>query len=243
MENTLLVALSRQLAMTRQMSVIANNLANMNTAGYKAESALFEEFMMPVAREQSPDKTISFVQDFGLNRNLSGGRLETTDNPLDLAISGDGYFKVETQSGTQYTRDGHLQLDSQGRLVNSSGNPILTTSGSQLTFTTADGPISIASDGTISTDQGNRGKIGLVQFENPRLLQKTGNNLYQTEEPEQPVRNPAILQGALEMSNVQPIVEMTNMIEVLRSYSAAADMVEKADQLERRAIAALGKGE
>lgn len=241
MENALLISLSRQIAMTRQMSVIANNLANMNTNGFKSEGVLFEEYVMPGAQEQSPDKTLSFVLDYGLSRNMADGRLETTGSPFDLAISGPGHFKIETEAGIRYTRNGHFQLDNLGRLVTSSGGLVLTESGAPITFDETDGDIEIASDGTISTELGQRGKIAVVQFDNDRLMQKEGSDMLSTEQDELPVAKPNIAQGALESSNVQAIVEMTNMVEVLRSYTSAAKMVERTDELKRRAISTLGR--
>ncbi len=117
MDNAILIGLSRQSAMMRQMSVIANNLANMNTNGYKSESMIFDEFLMPVASEESPDKNLSFVQDLGQFRNVADGDMQTTGNPLDVAISGEGIFKIQTPQGMRYTRDGHFQLDGSGQLV------------------------------------------------------------------------------------------------------------------------------
>lgn len=241
MENVLLIGLSRQMAASRQMSIIANNLANMNTSGFKAESVLYQEYEMAVAAEETPDKTLSFVQDFGLVRNLTAGRAEVTDNPLDLAINGEGYFKVQSPDGVRYTRNGHFSLDPQGQLVMSNGFPVLTQGGAPLKFDESDTDISITKDGTVSTSQGEKGKLALVEFENPRLLKKDGNGLLETEEPETPVRDPKMVQGSLEKSNVQPIVEMTNMIDVLRSYTGAAKMNEKTDELRRRAISTLGR--
>jgi len=241
MENALLIGLSRQMAMERNMAIIANNLANMNTTGYKSESMLFDEYVMPVASEDSPDKSLSFVQDMGLNRNLADGKLDPTGNPFDVAISGDGYFRVQTDSGVRYTRNGHFSLDAEGRLVDVSGNPVLDDNGSVITFRPDEENITIARDGTISTDQGQRGKLGLVSFDNERLLTAAGGTLYTTDQTEVPVEKPHLVQGALEGSNVNAILQMTNMIDVTRSYASAQKLVDRADEMRREAITQLGQ--
>ena len=124
MENALLIGLSRQMVLGRSMDVVANNIANMNTTGFKADNALFEEYLMPVARENrfSPaDRMVSFVNDSGAWHNLSSGPLQNTGNPLDIAINGDGYLVVQTTAGERYTRNGALQINGQGQLATADG--------------------------------------------------------------------------------------------------------------------------
>src|SRR6056297_1805926 len=128
MDNTSYVALSRQLTLERQMSVVAGNIANMNTAGYKTEHLLFEEVL---ERAGKPGR-VAFVQDVGLIRDLGPGALETTGNPLDLAINGEGYFTVETENGARYTRGGHFSLNGEGAVVTSGGHPLLDAGGAPI---------------------------------------------------------------------------------------------------------------
>lgn len=241
MENALLIGMTRQMALRREMSIIANNLANINTNGFKAEQPLFEEYLSRNASEDSPDDTISFVQDFGMHRDLREGRMEVTDNPLDIAISGEGYFKVDTPEGTLFTRNGAFELDAQGRLVTGDGYPVLSAAGTGFTFGPEDGQILISGDGTISTNQGTQGRLSLVTFEDERKLQKAGGTLLTTDQPEIPVEEVSVLQGAVESSNVQPILEMTHMISVMQAYQSANKIVEKADELQRQAISTLAK--
>lgn len=226
--------------MMREMSTIANNLANMNTTAYKSQSMLFDEYLMPVASEDSPDKTLSFVQDYGQVRNLADGEMQMTGNPLDIAIAGEGMFKVQTPNGDQYTRNGHLQLDDTGQLVTSNGYPVLTTAGATLTFANDEKQITIARDGTVTTEAGERGKIALVTFPNLQDMKTTGDNLYTTTQTETPVTAPHMVQGSVEGSNVKSIVEMTNMIDVMRSYESAAKLVDAADNMRRQAISQIG---
>lgn len=239
MENSLLIGLSRQMTLRREMDVIANNLANMNTIGYKEETPVFEEFIMPTAKQDSADSTLSFVNDIGMYRNMADGGLTTTDNALDFALSGAGYFQVENEDGTFYTRNGHFQLNAQGQLSTPNGDLVLSDGGAPISFTADDGAIVVASDGTISTDNGQRGKLAVVTFENPREMRKIGNNLLQTGEEGQPAKATAVVQGALEASNVNAIEQMTSMIEVLRSYTSANKMIETAEDMKRKAISTI----
>lgn len=239
MENALLIGMTRQMALRREMSIIANNLANINTNGYKAEHPLFEQYLMPTASENSGAKDISFVQDVGMHRNLGPGRIDVTENPLDVAIAGEGYFKVQTPEGIRYTRNGAFELNANGNLVNSDGYPVLSTGGAPITFGAEETGIEIAGDGTISTSEGERGRLGLVKFEDERSLKNAGGTLYRTEQAELPVEEIKLMQGAVESSNVQPILEMTNMISVMQAYKSAHNIVEKNDELQRRAISTL----
>ena len=240
MENALLIGLSRQMAVTREMATIANNLANMNTTAYKSEAMLFEQYLMPDASEESTDKRITFVQDFGQHRNMRDGALQTTANPFDVAIIGEGFFRVQTETGVLYTRNGHFQLDAEGQLVTSTGAPVLSEGGSPIRFAQDETGITIARDGTISSDQGQRGRLAIVSFENPQDMRNVGNTMLDTDQAEIAPENIRLMQGALEGSNVQPIVEMTNMIEVSRSYASAQKLIDQADQMRRQAIQELG---
>src|SRR3954449_7266058 len=124
MENSLLVGLSRQMTLERQIDVIANNVANVNTTGFKADRSLFEEFLNSGAHEDNfigRDRRVSYVQDRGTFRDFSPGASELTKNPLDVAIDGGGFLAVQTPAGERYTRDGALQVNSQGQLVTAAG--------------------------------------------------------------------------------------------------------------------------
>lgn len=240
MENALLIALSRQMAMTREMATIANNLANMNTAGFKSEAMLFDQYVMKDASESSQAAKITFVQDFGQHRDLRDGTLQTTGNPFDVAISGDGFFRVQTENNVMYTRNGHFRLDDAGQLVTANGDPVLTDADAPMLFAQDETDITIARDGTVSSSLGLRGKLSIVTFENPQAMQNAGGTLLGTLQDEQPVERPHLVQGALEGSNVQPIIEMTNMIEVSRSYASAQKLIDQSDQMRRKAIQDLG---
>jgi flagellar basal-body rod protein FlgF len=244
-ENTLLVGLSRQTILERQLDVVANNVANVNTTGYKADSSLFEEYLMPGAHEDNfvgSDRRVSYVQDRATFRDVSQGALEQTKNPLDVAISGSAYLAVQTPGGERYTRDGGLQLNNQGQLVTVAGNPVLGSSG-PIVFQPTDHDINISPDGTITVMEGNartdsiRGKLRLVSFTDAQKLLKEGANLYSAGEGSaQPDLKSTIQQGFIEKSNVNAVAEMSRMIEVTRAYTQISTLLQQQSDLHKTAI-------
>lgn len=242
MENALLIGLSRQSALARQLEVIANNMANMRTPGYKGETMMFEEYLMPgaeISGLEGADAQISYVYDVGLARDFSTGNFERTDNELDLAIEGKGWLAVETPDGERYTRDGGLKISADGILVTGRGHPVLGDGGT-IQFSPEDHDIVIASDGTISAADGERGRLRVVAFENESGLAKEGDNLFSSNEMPAAARDIRVIQGMIERSNVQPVRETARMIEVTRAYASAAQLLEKMQDLRTDAIERLG---
>ena len=242
MENALLIGLSRQVALKRQMDVVANNMANMNTAGYKTGSMLFEGHIMPVAEMNEmtgQDKRLSFVLDSSVYRSFEEGGFKQTGNDLDVAISGEGWLVAQTPDGERYTRNGQLKLDAEGQLVTPSGYPILGDGG-PISFSSNDTGIEIATDGTISTSQGIKDRLRVVQFENNAALKKEGETMFSTSQSPEIVEDVRVLQGVIEQSNVKPINELTKMIETLRAYTSMAQTMSQAQELRRQAIEQLG---
>lgn len=241
MDNSLLVGLSQQLAAYRSMDVIANNLANISTPAFKRESVKFEEFVQQVqpSEGQSGPQSISFVKDTGIVRDMSEGQLETTGAPFDLAINGQGYFVVQTAAGERYTRNGHLSLNADGQLVTNSGDPVVGDGG-PITITNEDGTVHIAADGTVSGQNGQIGKLRVVDFANDRVLKKEGASLYSTGQSPTTAAGSQIAQGMLETSNVEPVIEISHMIDVMRAYQATATLTQSQEDLKRQAIDKLG---
>lgn len=238
MDNTQLVNLSYQLAAYRSMDVIANNLANVSTPGFKRESTKFEEYISNVrpAEGEHGRQAVSFVQDTGTIRDLSQGSVTTTGNQYDLAINGKGYFTVKSPDGvSHYTRDGHFSLDPSGRIVDSHGDA-LQGDGGDISVSTDDGDIHIGRDGVVTGLKGQLGKVKLVDFANDRALIKQGENLYTTTQTPNAVETPDIHQGMLEGSNVSPVVEISHMLDIMRSYQAAANLNQSQQQLMSNAI-------
>lgn len=243
MENTLLIGLSRQMALERQLNVVANNIANAQTAGYKGETLLFEQFLTPTAgagESTTGGSQLAFVIDADSFRRFGEGPMVSTGNPLDIAIKGDGWLVVETDAGERYTRNGHLRLDADGELVTSEGDRVLSGSG-PVSFGSDEIDITIASDGTISTNLGEKGKLRVVDFPGDAQLTKEGNNLFSADKPPRPATGYHIAQGAVEGSNVEPVTEIAKMIEVTRNYVTTARLLNDAADLKSRAINELGQ--
>ena len=237
MENTGYIALSRQMTLRREMDVIANNMANLNTPAYKGQSMLFVEYL---DTSDSGEK-MSFVQDVALVRNLTEGQLTSTGNPLDMAIAGDAYFEVETPLGPRYTRNGVFQLNAEGQIVTSTGEIVLGDGGNAIILPPSSSDITITRDGTVSTDQGPAGRLRLVRFEDEQTLVKQANGLYDAGgQAPLPAEDAEVLQGMVEGSNVQGIIELTKMIETVRHYASTGRMVNDEHERQRRAIQALG---
>ncbi|HEY4986350.1 MAG TPA: flagellar basal-body rod protein FlgF [Bradyrhizobium sp.] len=241
MDSTLLISLSHQMAATRSMDVIANNLANVSTNAYQREEPTFKEFMSysRPPEGQLGQQSMSFVTDTGTVRDLSEGSFQATGSRYDLAVHGNGYFKIGTAKGTVYTRDGHFSLDGDGNMVDSNGNK-LQGDGGPITVTPDDGDVHIADDGTVSGKNGQIGQIKLATFANPRLMQKIGNNYYSTTEQPTDAPDAKIVSGMLESSNVSPVVEISHMIEVMRAYQASTTLAQSHETLMRQAIQQLG---
>lgn len=239
-QNGMLVGLSRQIVLRRELDIVANNLANIGTTGFKATGFVFQEHLSRAGRSEAasaPDRRLSFVEDRGAFRDMQKGAFDMSGGPLDLALDGEGYFVVETPQGERYTRAGALKLDNAGRLVTNEGHPVLTAGG-PIAFTAQESEIAIAQDGTVSTSQGVRGRLRIAQFERPQDLKAEGATLFRTDEPPQdalPGRT-RIVQGALERSNVQPILETTRLIEITRAYQQLANMMQRTEELRRTAI-------
>ena len=243
MQNTLLVGLSRQVALARELDVVANNIANINTTGYKTDGSLFEEYLASPARADQSGARVSFVRDRGTWHDLSQGTTEKTGNPLDVAIDGDAFLVVQTPRGERYTRNGSLQINSTGQLVTSDGNPVLGEGG-PIAFQPTDKGISIGSDGTITVQEGNskvdsaRGTLKLVSFANAQNLQKdVGSSFTVTNgEQPQPAKSARLIQGSIEKSNVRGVVEMSRMIEITRTYSQVASILQQQHDLSQSAV-------
>jgi flagellar basal-body rod protein FlgF len=239
--NAQLIGLSRQIALQRQMDVVANNIANVNTTGFKAENLLFEEYVMPVARNQdfpTLDQPLSYVQDWATMHDLSGGAMVQTGNEYDVALNGDGFFAVQTPAGERWSKSGALQLDATGTLVNSNGHPVLGEGG-PIQFGAEETGLLIAADGSVSSSAGAKGRLRLVEFANAQELTREGQNLFAGGTPIA-ATNTRVMQGFIEKSNVSGVSEMAEMIRVTRAYESAATMAQKQDDMRRDAIRRLG---
>jgi flagellar basal-body rod protein FlgF len=222
MSNALSIALSAQTALRRQMEVVANNVANSSTPAFKGERMVFRQWLL----KDPGSAPLSFVHDWGTARDVRQGTLSRTGNRLDLALEGEGYFAIQTQEGVRYTRNGRLQLDANRQIVTASGHPILDDAGTPIAIPAGAVDISIAHDGTISTEAGVAGRVGVLRFEKESALLPASEGTYVTEAPALPAEATKVLQGMVEESNVQPIVEITRMMEVSNRYNSAKEMLD-----------------
>jgi flagellar basal-body rod protein FlgF len=243
MQNATLVGLSRQVALARELDVVANNVANLNTTGYKADGLMFEEYLSSAARADQTGGRVSFMRDRGSWRDMSQGPIERTGSPLDVAVDGNAFLVVQTPRGERYTRNGSMQINPTGQLVTGDGNPVLGDGG-PITLQPTDRQVSISRDGTISVRQGTskvdsvRGKLRLVSFDNPQQLQKDGSGTFNVTGGARPqdTTTSGLVQGAIEKSNVRGVVEMSRMIEITRSYTQIATLLQQQSDLGQSAI-------
>jgi flagellar basal-body rod protein FlgF len=242
MDNTLLITLSAQNALRRQMDVAANNMANMSTAGFKAEAVLFEPVVRRPASITERPKTVEFVRDYTIARDFRPGALQRTDNPLDFALTGDGYFTIQTTQGNAYTRDGQFQLDTQGRLITHDARFVLDDAGQAITLDLTQGEPLVGRDGTITQAGAPVARLGLVSFQRPGAMDKIGDNLWRpTNEQGTPSTDTQVIQGMTEGSNVVAITELTRIMEISRAFESANRLQKQTEDLRGRAIERLAK--
>jgi flagellar basal-body rod protein FlgF len=243
MDNSLYVGLSKQIVLQRQLDIIANNIANSDTAGFKVEALAVTEDPQAPAFTLGGPQPVKFVMPNGVIRNFGQGALRKTDSQFDVAIDGQGFFKVQTPAGERYTRDGRFRMDEAGRLTTQGGSPVLDDGGGEISLNPEKGQLTISPDGTLSQGTERIGKLGVVTFANLSTLEKVGDNLMQNTSNQQGVAAPdaKLRQGMLEGSNVNPIQEITRMIEVSRAYEQMAKMMDSQATLSTQAVQQLGK--
>jgi flagellar basal-body rod protein FlgF len=251
MENAALIGLSRQMTLARELEVVANNIANLNTIGYKADGAVFETFLSPTARHgafRGADARMSYVTDRATWHDFKQGPLLQTGNPLDVALEGDVFLVVQTPRGERYTRNGALQINATGQLVTNEGYIVQGDGGGAIQFQNTDNKISINDDGEIRVRQGAdtrsdsiRGKLRLVTFAQSGRLQKDSSSMFTApgDMPPATAQRPQrfrVMQGALEQSNVKPVLEMARMVDITRTYTTIAGLLQQHSDMRHNAI-------
>ncbi len=244
MQSPSLILLSNQQALQRSMDIVANNVANSSTTGFKREGIEFDTLLAKPAVGQ----TLNFVVDRATYRDTGTGPIQPTGNQLDLAIQGKGYFQVRSADGTtHYTRSGALRLDAQGNLVTQSGLTVLSDGGAAITLPDTTTDVNVSGDGFISAKIDNGvnlaqlGKIGVVTFANEQDLQAEGNGLYKTSDISAPATDSSVVQGSLEQSNVEPVTEMTEMIKIQRAYEQTSNLITQENTRLTTALSTLSK--
>ncbi len=238
MDNATTIALSRLVAQTRAIDVLANNVANMNTPGFRAERTIFADWLWQRQGNEPPGSgVIAYTQDRATYRSRRPGEIDHTGNPLDLALSGTGYFTVSTKRGPRLTRAGRFALAANGTVVDEEGNALLDVRGKPLKVTTADTMLSVAADGTLSSENGLIGKIGVVSVADPNKLKAEGGRLLNAAATTtRPVASPKIVEGAVEKSDVQPTMEVTRMMNDLRGFQMVAQFIQAEADRHQSAI-------
>jgi flagellar basal-body rod protein FlgF len=243
MDNALYVGLSRQMTLRRQLDIVANNIANANTTGFKTEDLMVATEQAKPAKTLDGASPVKFVLDTGVARDFTQGAMTKTGGDFDLAIEGKGFFHVQTAAGDRYTRDGRFTTNPEGQLVTQEGNPVLDDGGGPLLIDPALGPVSIGKDGIVSQGAVRVGRLGVVRPDDLASMAKDGDNLYRNTANTtlQAASDARVHQGMLESSNVQPVVEITKLIEIQRAYEGVAKMMDNTSELSRTAVERLGK--
>jgi flagellar basal-body rod protein FlgF len=242
MENATTIALSRLAAQSRAMDVTANNLANAGTPGYRAERMVFADWLVrepnPANADSLPPggRVLAYTQDRATYREQQIGTFTPTANPLDLAIGANGFFTVLTPTGPRLTRAGHFERAQDGRVVDGAGNPLLDINGKPLQLAPADTVLSVASNGMLSSQNGQIGQIGVVAPRDPNRMRAEGARLLATDSPTSKVDDPQISEGNLEDSNVQPIHETVLMMTTLREFQFTSQFIQAEADRQQAAI-------
>ncbi|MFG1296611.1 MULTISPECIES: flagellar basal-body rod protein FlgF [Xanthobacter] len=238
MSSNLYVALSAQMATDKRLATVANNVANMNTPGYRAEQVRFSELLS----DTIGDKT-SYVSEGETFTSLRPGAITQTSNPLDLAIEGDGWFAVRTDQGVGYTRDGRLRMTSEGALQTMNGAPMLDAGGAPLMVDPNGGAVRVGVDGSVYQRGQTVGRVGIyVMADGTQMTRQSGAVMTPDRAPAliQTFNRNKVLQGYVEGSNVDPVMEMTRLITLQRAFEQAANAVSQNEDLTTSAIKQLG---
>lgn len=238
MENATYTALTRQSGLMREMRVVANNIANLSTTGFRTEGVIFAEHVRALGPD---DESLSMATASARDTVLAQGTLTQTGGSFDLAIEGDGFFLVETPGGERLTRAGAFTPNENGDLVTPEGFRVLDAGGAPVFIPQGAGPVGIAPDGTVSAGGQPVGQVGLVMPVNAGGMIREDGVRFRADEGFEPALQGRMLQGFLEESNVDPVLEVTRMIEVQRSYELGQSFLDKEDERIRSAIRALGK--
>jgi len=238
MDNAIYAALTRQSGLMREMQVVANNIANTATTGFRREGVVFAEYVR--AMDQAP--SLSMARASARNVDLSQGEITATGGRFDFAIRGEGFFLIETADGEALSRAGHFTPGPDGDLVNPDGFRLLDAGGAPVAVPPGAASINLAQDGTLSADGVPVARIGLWSPADPNSLRHAGGTLFTADAPE-PMDEDAgiLLQGHLEGSNSNPMSELARMIEVQRAYELGQQLLDREDQRIRNVLQTLGR--
>lgn len=240
MASSTYVAISAQMALERRLNSVANNVANMNTPGFRAEEVKFHSILARTGTEE-----VAFASPGETFITRSSGQVSHTGNPLDVAIEGDAWFGISTPQGTVYTRDGRFHVGEGGDLLSSAGYPVLDPGEAGIALDPAGGEVTIAGDGTISQGGQQVGAIGLFLIPAASTLGRYENSGVISSEPAQTVEDMtanSVRQGYVEGANVNPMIEMTKLVMLSRAFQSAASAIEQSEATQQQALRTLGPG-
>jgi flagellar basal-body rod protein FlgF len=228
--------LTRQSGLMREMQAVANNIANISTTGFRREGVVFSEYV----NQMEDDPSLSMARASGRHIDLSQAGISSTGATFDLAIQGAGFFLIETPQGERLTRAGSFTPSPEGELVTMDGHRLLDQGGAPVFVPPGARNVGIAEDGTMSADGEPVGRIGLWQPSDPLSLRHQSGTMFSAAAVE-PADTGTVMQGYLEDSNVQPVSEISRMIEVQRGYEMGQKFLDAEDERIRGVIQTLGR--
>jgi len=237
MENAGYVTLTRQSGLMREMEIIAHNIANAATSGFRQQGLVFSEFVQGIEGGDSLSMAAARVK----KTSVAQGILTQTGNALDLAIEGRGYFQLETPNGIRLTRAGAFNVNSVGDVVSSDGHRVLDLGGAPINVPQGEADVKVAADGTVSLGDRLLGQIGVMVPEPGADLKRESGVLFQTDAALTPSEDGLVLQGHLEGSNVDAISQLTRMIEVQRAYELGQRLLDMDHERSKSALQTLIK--
>jgi flagellar basal-body rod protein FlgF len=235
MDNAIYASLTRQSGLMQELRIVANNIANANTTGFRREGVVFAEHLSALDRH---GETLSMAHARGRLIDLKQGAMTQTSGSLDLAIEGDGFFLVESPDGLRLTRAGAFTTSAEGELMTADGHRLLDE-GQAPIIIPGNGQIHVGTDGTMSLGGQPFARMGLFAAPPDMNEAQQGGSSFAVAEAPEPVETPRIRQGFLEQSNVDPVFELTRMIEVQRAYELGQSFLDREDQRIRSAIAVM----
>lgn len=238
MRTNLYVSMSGQIALEKRLATVASNIANMNTAGFRAQGVSFSSVL-----SKAGDRPAAYVSTGTDYVSRAQGSVNKTDNPLDVAIQGDAFFAVKTPAGTAYTRDGRFQMTASGELQTLNGYPVLDAGGANMLLNSDAGPPMISADGMMTQNGQQISAIGMFSLPPDATLTRYDNSAVFTDKPAVPVldfTHNNVVQGFSEGSNVNPVLEMTKLIEIQRAFDGLTNTMQSSEGSLQDAIKTLG---
>lgn len=238
MDNATYATITRQTGLQQEMQVLANNIANASTDGFQKEGIIFSEY---VERMEQADTSLSMARAHARMVDRSQGQLTQTGGQFDFAIEGEGYFMLDTPEGNRLSRAGRFFPNAEGLLAAADGARVLDQGGAPIFVPPETQTLHVAPDGTISADGAPLGQIGLVMPADPNGMTRSGDVRFAIEGGTVPAEGATIAQGFIEASNVDPVLEVSRMIEVQRAYESGKALIDGEDDRMRTIIKTLGQ--